>query len=1355
MKKEFDEYYLGLDIGTESVGWAATTENYELLSLNRKDLWGAHLFEEAQSAVERRTQRSARRRRAREVARLVLLRSFFFEEIEKLDSSFYIRLKDSSFCEEDKEGKYALFQDDTYTDVEYHKEFPTIYHLRQELLTSKSSKDPRLVYLAIHHILKHRGHFIFEGQDFSEVTDFTNSFTHLVDLWEEFGIQFDCADEKSIEALLKKENATKTDKKNGLFPLLFGNIKIKGHKQEESITNLLSGGNCNLADLFDDPSLAESDYSKISFSDGIDDKLDGLTDLLEEKTPLLLSIKAVYDWSVLVKILGDSSYLSTAKVKSYEEHGKDLATLKAMLNKYADVSLKKKILKDEKVENNYVSFLGRGKKICTQGDFNKFLLKHCKEFPLETEEETTFLKKLEERSAIPRQVTKDNGVIPYQIHLLELKKILENAENYLPFLQEKDESGLSISEKIISIFTFRIPYFVGPLNKNGSENAWIVKKESAPVGEKITPWNFNQIVDLEQSADAFITRMTNQCTYLVGEQCSVLPKESILYSKYNILNQLNNLRVEGELLSVEVKQKLFHHFYMERSSTKKLSFKQLTTYFKNAGIYPDCQEKSFSGVDGEILGSFQAYHKFKTIFSGDLPSMEILEAIIRDIVILGESKHLLENRLTIQYGFSPEVVSKIKRLSFTGWGNFSRQFLTEIYHTDPSTGECFTILEALYETDSNLMQLLSSNYNFKEQIDLWNEEHGTHIQKLSAEILKDLYVSPAIRRSIWRTLMITQEVVKITGHPPTKIFVETARDFSGDKKGKRTVSRKNQLLEWYKEAKMVNDDLYYSLMAEEESALQDRRLYLYYAQLGRCMYSNTPINLRELESGYDLDHIYPQSKVKDDSLQNNMVLVKRTTNAIKDNTYPIPEECLGKGSSDFWRQLKEKKFITTEKYNRLTRRSDFSLDELSGFINRQLVETRQSSKAVASILQKLYPDTTVVYVKAANVTTFRKKIKFLKSRKVNMFHHAHDAYLNIVVGNVYHEKFTSNPLHYLKKNPKYTVNPERIFDYTLERGGKVIWNTNDGTSIAKVKKQLQKNSVLYTRYAFTSQGGFYDQNPVIKNHGQLPIKTSDPRFSLLTEEGGFKYGGYNSVKGAYFCFVEHTVKKKKVRSIEYVSILENSCISSKEDLLQYCKTFLKLEEPRILISKIKINSLFKVDGFLMHLSGRSSGGKQLSFKGAIPLIVHPKDYEYIRQVEKYHEKNMERSRANQGPSPLSSLSLLKAEENLRIYDIISYKLKSTLYSRMLSAQIPKFEQGREKFDELTLPEQCQFIYQAVALFGTASSGKDLTLIGGGKNDGKILISKNISEKSKVSLINQSVTGIFSQEIDLNDPNLSL
>ena len=76
MKNQKD-YYLGLDIGTSSVGWAVTDESYNILKFNSKKMWGVRLFEEAKTAEERRDQRAARRRLERKKERINLLQDFF------------------------------------------------------------------------------------------------------------------------------------------------------------------------------------------------------------------------------------------------------------------------------------------------------------------------------------------------------------------------------------------------------------------------------------------------------------------------------------------------------------------------------------------------------------------------------------------------------------------------------------------------------------------------------------------------------------------------------------------------------------------------------------------------------------------------------------------------------------------------------------------------------------------------------------------------------------------------------------------------------------------------------------------------------------------------------------------------------------------------------------------------------------------------------------------------------------------------------------------------------------------------------------------------------------------------------
>lgn len=182
------------------------------------------------------------------------------------------------------------------------------------------------------------------------------------------------------------------------------------------------------------------------------------------------------------------------------------------------------------------------------------------------------------------------------------------------------------------------------------------------------------------------------------------------------------------------------------------------------------------------------------------------------------------------------------------------------------------------------------------------------------------------------------------------------------------------------------------------------------------MYSGEDIDFESMitdNKTYDIDHIFPQSKIKDDSLDNK-VLVKSVLNRKKTNTYPIDESIRTK-MYPFWKMLNDKKLLSygnkshsDSKFDKLVRRTQLTNKELSSFVARQLVETQQSSKAILSLVRNYYPNTKCVFSKAINVSEFRKEFKFIKCRDINDLHHAKDAYLNIVVGNVYNTKFTDD-----------------------------------------------------------------------------------------------------------------------------------------------------------------------------------------------------------------------------------------------------------------------------------------------------------------------------------------------------------
>ena len=151
------EYNIGLDAGTASAGWSVVDDfTGELCYFKGKPTWGSRLYPEAAKASEARSHRSQRRLISRRRQRLNLLQEIFNDEMDKVDADFFNRLNNAfRVMDDDKRNfKHPIFNDSDFSENEYYKRFPTIYHLRNFLMESKEKQDLRLVYLAFHNIIK-------------------------------------------------------------------------------------------------------------------------------------------------------------------------------------------------------------------------------------------------------------------------------------------------------------------------------------------------------------------------------------------------------------------------------------------------------------------------------------------------------------------------------------------------------------------------------------------------------------------------------------------------------------------------------------------------------------------------------------------------------------------------------------------------------------------------------------------------------------------------------------------------------------------------------------------------------------------------------------------------------------------------------------------------------------------------------------------------------------------------------------------------------------------------------------------------------------------------------------------------
>ena len=607
-----------------------------------------------------------------------------------------------------------------------------------------------------------------------------------------------------------------------------------------------------------------------------------------------------------------------------------------------------------------------------------------------------------------------------------------------------------------------------------------------------------------------------------------------------------------------------------------------------------------------------------------------------------------------------------------------------------------------------------------------------------------MYISAPVRRMTWQTILVLKEITEVMGEAPARVFVEMARDPNAEKK--RTESRKNKFLALYKNCKEEERELYNQINKRDEADFRSKKLYLYYTQKGRCMYSGERIDLDDLfnDNLYDIDHIYPRHFVKDDSIDNNLVLVKKEINAHKSDGYPLADG-IQKKCRVFWNELKSGGFITAEKYERLTRTFEFTEDERVSFINRQLVETRQGTKAITDLFKKTFPQADIVYVKAPNVSAFRQKYKLLKCRNVNDFHHAQDAYLNIVVGNVYHVKFTKNPYNFIreyKKAPeKNPYHMDKIFNYPVVRNDEVAWQTKNDESITMVKSMMKKNTPLVTRRNFEVHGALADQTiygakvaEKASGVGYVGVKTSDERLSDT-----LKYGGFRKMTGAYFCLVEHTQKKKRIRTIEAVPLYLKHQLDTKEKLEQYFVESYGYENPNVRIEKIKMYSLIKVNGFYMYLTGRS--GNRLIVCNAVQMVLRQEWMMYIKEITKaigaeFTDEYIEKK------------GTISKSKNRQLYDLLCEKHLNCIYKLRPNPVGENLIKGKEKFDKLSILEQIYVLLQILQLSQLINQGANLELIGFSKNTGKTLTSKIISNCNEIKLINQSITGLYENEVDL-------
>lgn len=1183
-------YNIGLDIGTGSVGWCLTDNNGHLLKINRKgdngktyrnSAWGVRLFASADTAADCRIKRSTRRRYNRRRTRVIELRKIMSEMIMPVDPNFYARLDEAFLWNEDKSDKakapFLLFNDKELYDIKYYKKYPTIYHLRKYLLETKEKADPRFIYLALHHMMKYRGHFLFEGQSFEAIDNIKDTFIELEQLINVY-----------VKGKEEIEDNNKNNDKYEAIKICLADNKVKNKDKKENITDIfikagydnkyskelaaaVLGYEFNVGIIVNDNSLTDEDGKalKAKFADAkYEEQEEKLSDTLGERYYIVEALKKIYSWKVLHSILGDSMFLSCAMVDKYEKHGEQLTALKNLFHKYVSQDEYSEFFHQEKNKEgkyivNYANYIKGIKRLNNESNknsnANQQLYQSIKKIlgkrAADDEVYKNILTEMEQETFLEKINNVDNSAIPYQLNLIEMDKILTQQGVYYKELKDNKEI-------LLKMLTSKIPYYVGPLNNNNKGNrnfAWMTKK-AGKENEKVYPWNVKDVVDIDVTAEDFITRMTNYCTYLPNEK--VLPKESLLYQRYMLLEELSQIRIDGKKLSKEDRKAIINDLFIGKGY-------DVTGYQSDDGF----------------ACALSSYNKFRRILGYvDERNEKMIEDIIYWLTVF-EDKDIVKRKINKQYAdkFSDEQLKKILKLKFKGWGRYSAKLLNGI-KGDMGT----TIIEMLEDADErfaycdycpNFMRIINKDEKIKQIIDDNRSIYdGT---KDLLDIIQDMHTSPANRRGIWQTMKVIEEIIEYIGEKPRQIYIEFAREDDFKAKNKRTDSRKKTVDKALKKLKKEVVDEYnenvYKELKQYENRLDEEKVYLYFMQNGKSLYTEEKLNLNEPEN-LEIDHIIPYSLSDDDSLDNK-ALVLKDENQKKGNK--IVKETFPQSFSDikminYWKNLKKVGLISEKKYNNLQKNN---VDDIltKGFINRQLVETRQIVKSVANLILDYYNEQIdVIEVKASLSTSVRKMLTyekkdnngfweenkdncmFYKNRDMNDYHHAHDAYLANIIGmyiqkNYPHLQKELNYSQYRRVWRKYYENTKNNNGVNwFATLGKFSSNNEEADwygqdIIAYMRKIFCYRDVIISKKVEENTGAFYSETkyPREDKAGSklVPLKQGNNMRGAdnLKELDTRKYGGYKGGEKAYFVLVKYCIEKalkKKVKKEYHMEFVE-------------------------------------------------------------------------------------------------------------------------------------------------------------------------------------------------------------------------
>ena len=568
------------------------------------------------------------------------------------------------------------------------------------------------------------------------------------------------------------------------------------------------------------------------------------------------------------------------------------------------------------------------------------------------------------------------------------------------------------------------------------------------------------------------TTLDNIFGILIGK-CTFYPEEyraakvSYTAQEFNLLNDLNNLTVptETKKLSEEQKRQIIEY----AKGAKTLGAATLLKYIAKLvdGSVEDIKGYRIDKSEKPEMHTFDIYRKMQTLETVDVKqlSRQVLDELAH-ILTLNTEREGIEEAIKASFikgEFEQDQIAELvsfrksnSSLFGKGWQNFSIKLMIEL-------------IPELYETSEEQMTILTRLGKQKTKA---KSKRTKYIDE--KELTEEIY-NPVVAKSVRQAIKIINLATKKYGIFDN-IVIEMARENNEEEAKKDYVKRqkanedeKNAAMEkaahQYNGKKELPDSIFHG---HKELATKIR---LWHQQGEKCLYTgkNIPIaDLIENQYKYEIDHILPLSLSFDDSLANK-VLVLATANQEKGQRTPF-QALDGMDSSWSYREFKSyvkaSKVLSNKKKDYLLNEEDINKIEVKQkFIERNLVDTRYSSRVVLNALQDFYKlndfDTKISVVRGQFTSQLRRKWRIDKSRET-YHHHAVDALIIAASSQLRLWKKRNNPLFSYKDNQFVDSETGEIITFTDDEYKELVFRAPYDHFVDTLSSKKFEDSILFS-----------------------------------------------------------------------------------------------------------------------------------------------------------------------------------------------------------------------------------------------------------------------------------------------------